>query len=484
MNRAIAVFVSAVLLIAGMTAGPAIAIDGPRLYTGTMSDGATYRIEVPANWNGTLFLYSHGQQGEPNPARVAGDDFTKHWLLQSGYALAGGSYACVSCYEPNLSYPSQLKVLDTFEALVGHPTRTIAWGHSVGGAITADLMEFASERFDGALASCTYIAGSVGRYNARLDHAFVMQQLLGFDRPLVNIGLGTGQLTAYVNRYLQVLDAAQQTPAGRARIALAEAIVGTPDGVDDPFVALPAPTDYAARQFNQYILSRFNGMYHDDGRAFLEVRIGTWQNPGNGSVTGGNFSWNTGVDYRVQLQHSASQDVVQAMYALAGLDLQSDLDALNGAPRIEADPGAVQKLIAIDPIFSGNVGDAAVMTMHTLVDPYGYVNQDQGYAQAFADAGTSAQLRQLFVGRAGHCEFTAAETISAIQVLLERIETGIWPSTQAAPMNERAGVLGGHFNKFVGLSAQCCRAQASGFVDFSVPRFPRNFNTHSVNPYP
>jgi len=23
-------------------------------------DGATYLIEVPANWNGTLFRYSHG----------------------------------------------------------------------------------------------------------------------------------------------------------------------------------------------------------------------------------------------------------------------------------------------------------------------------------------------------------------------------------------------------------------------------------------
>ncbi len=28
--------------------------------TGTLADGATYLIEVPANWNGTLFLYSHG----------------------------------------------------------------------------------------------------------------------------------------------------------------------------------------------------------------------------------------------------------------------------------------------------------------------------------------------------------------------------------------------------------------------------------------
>ena len=28
--------------------------------TGTFADGATYLIEVPAHWNGTLLLYSHG----------------------------------------------------------------------------------------------------------------------------------------------------------------------------------------------------------------------------------------------------------------------------------------------------------------------------------------------------------------------------------------------------------------------------------------
>ena len=39
-------------------------------HTGMLPDGATFLIEVPANWNGTLFLYSHGfvTPGSPNPA--------------------------------------------------------------------------------------------------------------------------------------------------------------------------------------------------------------------------------------------------------------------------------------------------------------------------------------------------------------------------------------------------------------------------------
>jgi hypothetical protein len=38
--------------------------------TGTLPDGTTYVIDVPANWNGTLLLYSHGYvaPGSPNPA--------------------------------------------------------------------------------------------------------------------------------------------------------------------------------------------------------------------------------------------------------------------------------------------------------------------------------------------------------------------------------------------------------------------------------
>ena len=39
--------------------------------TGTFADGATYLIEVPSPWNGTLLLYSHGyvSPGSLNPAQ-------------------------------------------------------------------------------------------------------------------------------------------------------------------------------------------------------------------------------------------------------------------------------------------------------------------------------------------------------------------------------------------------------------------------------
>src|SRR5690349_19517518 len=58
--------------------------------------GANYTISVPANWNGTLALYSHGYAFATsplaNPAPDAGDAVTAAALLQQGYALAGSSY--------------------------------------------------------------------------------------------------------------------------------------------------------------------------------------------------------------------------------------------------------------------------------------------------------------------------------------------------------------------------------------------------------
>jgi len=65
--------------------------------SGSLADGAKYLIEVPANWNGTLFLYSHGYvvPGTPNPLQdfAKDDPFTRFFMLSQGYALAGSSYA-------------------------------------------------------------------------------------------------------------------------------------------------------------------------------------------------------------------------------------------------------------------------------------------------------------------------------------------------------------------------------------------------------
>ncbi len=55
-----AVFYLALTTIFMLTVSATAHAQGGVTKTGTLADGATYLIEVPANWNGTLFLYSHG----------------------------------------------------------------------------------------------------------------------------------------------------------------------------------------------------------------------------------------------------------------------------------------------------------------------------------------------------------------------------------------------------------------------------------------
>src|SRR5271163_1041128 len=95
------------------------------MLTGTLADTATYCVEVPANWNGTLFLYSHGyvEPGAANPAMDVGDPITRFFMLSSGYALAGSSYATTG-WAIQQALPDQIAVLDLFGKAFGSPKRT------------------------------------------------------------------------------------------------------------------------------------------------------------------------------------------------------------------------------------------------------------------------------------------------------------------------------------------------------------------------
>lgn len=54
------------------------------------------------------------------------------------------------------------------------------------------------------------------------------------------------------------------------------------------------------------------------------------------------------------------------------------------------------------------------------------VQDEQAYADVVAKTNHNALLRQAFVHRAGHCNFTEAETIAALQALIQRLDTGTW----------------------------------------------------------
>ena len=54
--------------------------------------GASYQVEVPANWNGKLVMYAHGYAGTGDKVGVQAPSIRRH-LIQNGYAWAASSYS-------------------------------------------------------------------------------------------------------------------------------------------------------------------------------------------------------------------------------------------------------------------------------------------------------------------------------------------------------------------------------------------------------
>ena len=395
--------------------------------TGALPDGATYLIEVPASWNGALLLYSHGYvtPGSANPARDVGDPGTRAFLLANGFALAGSSYATTG-WAIHEALPDQIAVLDVFSVHFGAPHRTIAWGHSLGGIITAGLIQRFPDRFDAALPMCGVLSGGVATWNQALDGAFAFKTLQAFGSGLQVVNI-TNPATNFVISEQQ-LAIAQATPQGRARIALAAALGDTP-GWFDPASPEPAATDFAARELNQFLwFQQVDFPFIFSFRAELEFRAG------------GNPSSNTHINYREQLEHSVDFAEVKALYQAAGLSLNADLETLEDAARIHSDAAAVDYL-SQNIIFNGKI-HVPVLTMHTSGDGLVAVQNESAYDDVVDEAGRGRLLRQTYVHRAGHCTFTPAETITALATLLARLDTGKWPSIDPAGLNAFATTLG------------------------------------------
>jgi pimeloyl-ACP methyl ester carboxylesterase len=426
-------FLASTAIVFLLVAGTARAQAGVSTHTGTLADGATFLIEMPANWNATLFIYSHGYvvPGSSNPAQDVGDPVTRFFMLSSGYALAGSSYATTG-WAIHEALPDQIALLDLFKLIVGHPKRTIAWGHSLGGIITAGLIQRHPGRFDAALPMCGVLSGGVATWNTALDSEFAFKTLLapGTGLQLVNIANPVANLElAEV-----VLAEAQATPQGRARIALTGALGDLP-GWFTPLSPEPAPTDFAGQEMNQFLWQQqLDFPFVFAFRAELEARAQ------------GNVSWNTGVDYRKQLDRSIGRDQVRTLYEQAGLDLDADLKTLNDAVRISADPDAVHYLER-NIIFDGKIY-IPVLTLHTKGDGLVVVQNESAYKKVVDEAGNEEFLRRTFVDRAGHCAFTPAETIVAVQTLIHRLDTGRWHDVDASDLNNAAAALGPGFNIF------------------------------------
>ncbi|MFV2117627.1 prolyl oligopeptidase family serine peptidase [Streptomyces sp. Act-28] len=416
---------TAALLAATALPARAVAAPADAHVEGRLPSGAAYVMDVPADWNGTVLLYSHGYTpaGFPNPARNAPDTDTRGKLLTAGYALIGSSYATTG-WALTEAVPDQLATLDLFTERYGTARRTFAWGTSYGGLVTTALAERHGDRFDGSLSMCGLVQGGVANWNSTLDPVFALRTLLTPGSGVRLTGFtGPGDARAASDALTAATDAAQRTPEGRARIALAAALHNIP-GHNDTTQTEPAPTDWAAQQANQYAAVR----------GLLQQPAFAWRQEAE-SRAGGNPSWNTDVDYAAMLRRSPLFKEVSELYKEAGTSLRADLSALNRAPRIAADPGAVRWLSRTSAP-TGRLSDPH-LTIHTTGDALIPVQVESAYRRAAVAAGSLPLLRQAYVDGPGHCTFTPGETVAALGTLEHRLDSGRWDASPAA-LNSRA----------------------------------------------
>ena len=403
---------------------------------GALPGGGRYVLHGPEHWNGTVLIWNPGYGGTLEAAS-APNATLRNWLLSKGYALAG-STAPGGGWGVESLVANQPAVLDVVRSELGDPESVVAWGSSMGGLTSVANMEVHPQLFDAALPLCGSVAGAVPMLNGSLDGAFVLKMLLAPDDErleLVNVQDEPTRQAAF----REVLEEAQATPEGRARIALAATIAQLPTWTQQN-QPQPSQRDYAAQQEQLYAAFMFGVI---SPRQPLEERAG------------GNFSWNTGVDYVRSLTQSGSAKMVRTLYAEAGISLDNDLKRVNTAERITATPSAVAYMQAnATPV--GNI-NGPVLSLHETGDTAPTVAQAGTYAERVRRNGDNALLRQAFVDRPGHCNYADAEIAAMVTTLQQRLESGRWSNlAHPATLNRLADRIadednlgrGGSFSQF------------------------------------
>lgn len=424
--RRIGAVVATTLTAFGLTTASTAHAETAAHYTGTLPDGASWVADVPAAWNGTAILYSHGFG--PLAARDAPDEPTGQALLAAGYALVGSSYSGTSLWALASAPRDQFASLDELARKIGEPRRTIAWGTSMGGLVSALEAESGAHRLDGALTTCGLVAGALNLNDYQLDGEYALSRLLAPAQPVKLVRYASAdEANAAGASLTKIVADAQGTAAGRARTALGAALMNTPPWLtgDTP----PGPADYAGQeQQQQQALTQFVLGFVMSGRYQIEL------------AAGGNSAFTAGVDYRALLSGSPLGRQVRALYRAAGLDLDADLAELTRHADIKPDPRAIGTLART----STATGRLRVpeLTIHTTADHLVPVEQENWYAHRVRAAGREPLLRQAFVDAAGHCAFRPPETIAALHALEQRIGTGHWPDLRPERLNAAAAALG------------------------------------------
>jgi pimeloyl-ACP methyl ester carboxylesterase len=366
-------FVSLAILLSCATASaeaPAVAPGHVKAEFGTL-DGAAFRIDVPAEWNGGLVVFYHGYAVTPVELKD-GERISPMFdgMLARGFAVIQSAYSATGwAVEEGAADTERLRT--AFVARHGAPKETFAAGMSMGGTLVVMAIESHPDIYAGALSLCGALEPSDRLMQrdfallAAFDHYF--PDVLG---PLVPVSTSFLPTDAFVAK---VAAALRRNPK-RARAL--QSFYGVGDLTTLPDVI----------SFNLY-----------------EVR--EMQQRAKGNPFG-------------------NADLV---YTGSGDDF-----ALNaGVRRYRADPEAAARMAR----FYTPTGklERPLLALHDTGDPLVPASTAFEYALAAARAGRGEKFVQQFVNRNGHCVFTPAEIDRAFGELLEWVRHGKTPASGPLP---------------------------------------------------
>lgn len=430
---------SALCFVAALSTAAAFAAD-PRHESGTLPSGFPYQITLPHNWNGVVISDLDAVSNLDDP--IAMD------LLKEGYAYIGtGRHPeRMTRHDPLTELDAQAAVIDIFTQRYGKPRHTIQYGCSGGGYITLAMAERHPDKIDGAVAFNARGTGGMAVANAWLDLPFTLKALLAPGSGLAVAPVPNSSLPAAYDSWKAVMQEAEQTQEGRARIALAVAVSQWPiwGSITD------APPKPAAGDLDALQKAIFKSA--SDGLSNAINRRQLYDNPA------GLASWNTGIDYREFYEKGADAEqkkIVADLYEKAGLGGESgitkDLEVINAQPRIEGSPEGVNYWLKPGRLIDGDI-KVPLLHIHGLGDALLPPHLAAGYAAAVKKHGHENLYRQAFLDAAGHCKTNVSEAEAAIKTIVDRVETGRWGDTSAKTLNSTAKAFNGQPPRFVAYS--------------------------------
>ncbi|MDE1160539.1 MAG: alpha/beta hydrolase [Acidobacteriaceae bacterium] len=333
-------------------------------------DGAAYRIDIPADWNGSLVVFYHGYSMTPVTfhlaERLVGQQapfFERRYAVaQSGYSLPGWALP--------QAYPETEALRRYFVRKYGQPKESYVAGGSMGGALTMVTLELNPKPYLGGLDLC----GAVGPTFVSFDRRFALRAAFDYFFP---------------NAAPPLLNVPPDYIANDAeREKIAAALRRDPKDAEAMRMLMGVHTDAGVAWNIAYYTYVVGDMIRRAGGNPFDNRnfIYTGTNPNDSR---GDFALNDNVR------------------------------------RYAADPKARAYLMRhYTP--SGHL-TKPMLAVHTVYDPIIPASTLSLYNQTVEYAGYGANLVQQYVKREGHCNITAEEEMRAFDELVEWTHKGPRP---------------------------------------------------------